>query len=115
MTILAAEVQLLIGAWPKFRANIPHRGNAALSKSLGAVENKIRPWQQNFEPRKENQKFTLKGIFCLSGFHLNGGNDAADVDVNVVADAFNVDVADVDVDAEGGKTTSEEIWRIWKL
>ena len=53
----------------------------------------------------------MKGIFCLSGFHLNGGNDAADVDVNVVADAFNV-VVDVDVDAEDGKTTSEEIWRI---
>ena len=70
---------------------------------------KIRPWQQNFEPRKENQEFTLKGIFCLSSFHLNVGNDAADINVDVVADAFNVVV---DVDAEGGKTTPEEIWRI---
>ena len=43
---------------------------------------------------------------------MNVGNDAADINVDVVANAFNVDVADVDVDAEGGKTTPEEIWRI---
>ena len=42
---------------------------------------------------------------------MNVGNDAADINVDVVADAFNV-VVDVDVDAGGGKTTPEEIWRI---